>query len=644
MIVLPVFGLFLLGIFQGILLYRAKTTLDYAAFMAARSGAMNFARYRYNATGERIAKIVDSRSGHSKETLYLYDQQRHRQAKLDAAGHILRQYFWLGDKLVAVVDYPEGRKPLGNQEPDTFNKLNQYIGYLWGGSLVHTGSGRISYLLHNHLGAPIAATDAQAKVIWRAHYGPYGQQLDVADSLVKDHFSLSLRNPGQWQDKESGLYYNDHRYYDPATGRYLSPDPLGLAGGLNAYAYVAANPVSFFDPYGLLLMAFDGTGNGDPRIPIGSKQYTGVLPGGSPSNVWKFYDSYHNSNSDPRCYITGIGTTSKDMTSKGNMGNGDGFWQRVKLATTDLNNFISSKFYTSGSWINLDVVGFSRGAAEAREWVNEIASATQDGLYSVDQGKKSACINFRFEGLFDTVPHLGYMGGDNSSLNLGIPKQVHYAVQALALNENRGGMANFDAYSIMPGSKAANSTAPDATRIEQGFIGSHSDIGGGYGIPNNDKRTPNGDLSNVAFTWMYNQAKTAGVTELGKNDYDTVNSPILHDMVGTSPLWLPIYPTRTIYYVDENGKVKAQVREDKLNVNGINQKWSNQFITRNHGQICTTDEFGQQQCTYTDRPCPQTDNQIVGMVDMKSYEAWLKTIGVNITSSNPSPTSQMCTN
>ncbi|TDN58028.1 TadE-like protein [Halothiobacillus neapolitanus] len=44
MIVLPVFGLFLLGIFQGILLYRAKTTLDYAAFMAARSGAMNFAQ------------------------------------------------------------------------------------------------------------------------------------------------------------------------------------------------------------------------------------------------------------------------------------------------------------------------------------------------------------------------------------------------------------------------------------------------------------------------------------------------------------------------------------------------------------------------------------------------------------------------
>ncbi len=43
-IVLPVFGLFLLGIFQGILLYRAKTTLDYAAFMAARSGAMNFAQ------------------------------------------------------------------------------------------------------------------------------------------------------------------------------------------------------------------------------------------------------------------------------------------------------------------------------------------------------------------------------------------------------------------------------------------------------------------------------------------------------------------------------------------------------------------------------------------------------------------------
>jgi len=63
---------------------------------------------------------------------------------------------------------------------------------------------------------------------------------------------LDLRLPGQWEDAESGLYYNDQRYYDPNKGRYLSPDPLGIGGGLNGYAYVGNNPLGFSDPLGLV--------------------------------------------------------------------------------------------------------------------------------------------------------------------------------------------------------------------------------------------------------------------------------------------------------------------------------------------------------------------------------------------------------
>jgi RHS repeat-associated protein len=60
-----------------------------------------------------------------------------------------------------------------------------------------------------------------------------------------------LRFPGQYADPETGLHYNHQRYYDPATARYLSPDPLGLAPALNPHTYVR-NPTTQTDPLGLM--------------------------------------------------------------------------------------------------------------------------------------------------------------------------------------------------------------------------------------------------------------------------------------------------------------------------------------------------------------------------------------------------------
>ena len=62
---------------------------------------------------------------------------------------------------------------------------------------------------------------------------------------------------GQYYDGETGLHYNYHRYFDPRTGRYLTPDPIGLDGGINLYTYVENDPVNWVDPYGLFL---DSTG------------------------------------------------------------------------------------------------------------------------------------------------------------------------------------------------------------------------------------------------------------------------------------------------------------------------------------------------------------------------------------------------
>lgn len=69
---------------------------------------------------------------------------------------------------------------------------------------------------------------------------------------------MYLSIPGQYYDSETGLHYNWHRYYDPATGRYLTPDPIGLAGGINLYSYVANDPINFIDPWGLESFPFQG--------------------------------------------------------------------------------------------------------------------------------------------------------------------------------------------------------------------------------------------------------------------------------------------------------------------------------------------------------------------------------------------------
>jgi RHS repeat-associated protein len=59
----------------------------------------------------------------------------------------------------------------------------------------------------------------------------------------------NLRFQGQYLDRGTGLHYNTFRYYDPDVGRFISPDPIGLMGGMNPWAY-GPNPVSWVDPLG----------------------------------------------------------------------------------------------------------------------------------------------------------------------------------------------------------------------------------------------------------------------------------------------------------------------------------------------------------------------------------------------------------
>ena len=96
---------------------------------------------------------------------------------------------------------------------------------------------------------------------------------------------------GVCQDQETGLHYNYFRdCYDPSIGRYCEADPIGLRGGLNLYAYVDGNPLSYVDPLGLakLFPRFAPLGGGGssalPRKPKDDGSFGGLFPPGTMSS------------------------------------------------------------------------------------------------------------------------------------------------------------------------------------------------------------------------------------------------------------------------------------------------------------------------------------------------------------------------
>jgi len=119
------------------------------------------------------------------------------------------------------------------------------------GPLAKIEGGKVYHYVNDHLGTPQEIHDGRGDVVWAADTSAYGK----TRSYLKREIDNPIRFPGQYYDAESGLHYNRYRYYDPMAGRYINQDPIGLDGGINQYAYVLQNPVTSFDPDGLLMMS-----------------------------------------------------------------------------------------------------------------------------------------------------------------------------------------------------------------------------------------------------------------------------------------------------------------------------------------------------------------------------------------------------
>ncbi len=111
------------------------------------------------------------------------------------------------------------------------------------------------YFIKDHLGSTLALTDALGNIVESYRYEAWGRVLGVYNGVGAQIDESAFGNRILWMGREyssrSGLYYFRARWYDPAIGKWISSDPIGISGGLNQYVFCANNPINMVDPFGL---------------------------------------------------------------------------------------------------------------------------------------------------------------------------------------------------------------------------------------------------------------------------------------------------------------------------------------------------------------------------------------------------------
>lgn len=286
----------------------AGNLLDAASEQVADSRLKGFGDLRYShdaqgnvvererGTGEKVQLVwsatrelreaIVRRGGVTQVTRYEYDALGRRTRKRDSFG--ATAYLWDGDRMILT---SRGRR-------------GALFVFEAGGfiPICTVQNGKTYWYQCDHIGAPQELTDEDGQIVWAADYTVWGETtlrrtgtggaagLSGPGRAPGAGIEQPFRFQGQQLDEETGLHYNRFRYYDPAIGRFLTQDPVGLEGGHALYLY-APNPLAWIDPLGLARPpklgryhggkpTYHNPGHHDPKSPDfrGGGARTSLLP------------------------------------------------------------------------------------------------------------------------------------------------------------------------------------------------------------------------------------------------------------------------------------------------------------------------------------------------------------------------------
>jgi RHS repeat-associated protein len=204
-------------------------------------------RYRYDPLGRRTAKQRLGPGGTiTEQTTFSWDGPVIAEQET-SPGPGPRTAAAGGGGSAPAPGHLPGQVTTWHYRPGTFTPLAQTERLAVDDSLRQQETGRRFYaIITDLIGTPAELVDPGGRLAGHQQHTLWG-----TTTWHPAGAATPLRFPGQYHDPETGLHYNNQRYYDPATGTYLSPDPLGLAPALNPHAYVP-NPATSIDPLGLM--------------------------------------------------------------------------------------------------------------------------------------------------------------------------------------------------------------------------------------------------------------------------------------------------------------------------------------------------------------------------------------------------------